>query len=94
MSRDVQVIVPEFLIGAESFFRHGERLSVADLGQLRTVLSSSHSPTAAQLWDENGTVRRNVIVVRNGELVPRAEYGALSFDDGDEIEFLLQFAGG
>lgn len=39
-------------------------------------------------------MRRNVIVVRNGELVPRTEHALLRFDDGDEIEFVLQFAGG
>ncbi|MFF7074403.1 MoaD/ThiS family protein [Streptomyces pseudovenezuelae] len=94
MPPDVHVVIPEFLFGGHLLSGNGEPVNAADLEQLRTLLNLRHSPAAARLWDESGTVRRNVIVVRNGELVPRTEHALLRFDDGDEIEFVLQFAGG
>jgi sulfur carrier protein ThiS len=94
VSSEIQVSVPEFLVGGDSFSRAGERLTAAGLAQLRVVLASSHESVAAKLWDENGAVRRNVLLVRNGEVVPRTGYDTLMFDDRDEIEFLVQFAGG
>lgn len=65
--------------------------SVADL---YAFFTARHPRAGARLFDECGSVRKNVILVVNDELIPRARYQQLEFDDGDALDLLIQFAGG
>jgi sulfur carrier protein ThiS len=70
------------------------RLAVRDMDELCAVFRSRYPAAAARLWDEQGRMRRNVVVVRNDELLSHGRCDSAAFSSGDRIEFIMQFAGG
>ncbi len=59
-------------------------------GEAREV---NDSITVASLLQDLGMSDRPVAVERNCEIVPRAEHGHTTLNDGDKLE-LVQFVGG
>ena len=49
--------------------------------------------TVSQLLEELGYGSQRVAVERNGEIVPRAEYGQVTLQEGDCVE-VVRFVGG
>ena len=47
----------------------------------------------AQLLEELGYQAGRIAVERNGEIVPKAQYGAVTLEDGDTLE-VVRFVGG
>ena len=47
-----------------------------------------------KVFDENGQLYRNIIIVRNDQLINKSHIGLITSEDNDEIEILIQFAGG
>lgn len=50
--------------------------------------------TLAGFLEERGLAARMVVVERNGEIVPRAEYDATPLHSGDVLEIVQMMAGG
>ncbi|MEU0602889.1 MoaD/ThiS family protein [Streptomyces sp. NPDC006393] len=69
-------------------------IPAGDLAQLHAYFSERHPNAAAKMFEADGTVRKNVILVVNDELLSRSEYAAATFEDGDELSLMVQFAGG
>ena len=46
-----------------------------------------------QLLEELGYQAGRIAVERNGEIVPKAQYGAVTLEDGDTLE-VVRFVGG
>ena len=69
-------------------------MTARDMDELRTVFRSDYPLAAERLWDDDGRMRRNVIVVRNDELLPHRSCDSTTFTSGDQVVFLIQFAGG
>ena len=94
----VVVTLPGFisdLVKTENAERRG-RLTVdaASMGELHRYFVTNHAPAAERLWDDQGRLRKNVILVHNDEPVYREDYDRLAFGNGDELCLLMQFAGG
>ena len=49
--------------------------------------------TLPQLLEELGYQAGRIAVERNGEIVPKAQYGAVTLEDGDTLE-VVRFVGG
>ena len=49
--------------------------------------------TIAEFLKEAGYDRGRLAVERNGEIVPRAQYGEVRFEEGDVVE-VVRFVGG
>jgi sulfur carrier protein ThiS len=65
--------------------------TVADL---HTYFTTCHPAAGSRIFETDGSVRRNVILVVNDELIHNSQYSQITFDDGDELSLLIQFAGG
>jgi len=50
--------------------------------------------SVAELLAELGWKPTQVVVERNGNVLPRAEAGATALKDGDQLEIILPVAGG
>jgi sulfur carrier protein len=48
----------------------------------------------AQLIDRLGLAGKRLAIERNGEIVPRSQFGATSIDDGDKLEIVVAVGGG
>ena len=72
------------------------RLSVpaTSIADLHAFFSTRHPEASARIFDTDGSVRKNIILVVNDELVHNSQYSQITFDDGDELALLIQFAGG
>lgn len=94
----LEVVLPEFvreLAVPPGAPRSGPlSVSARDMDELRTVFQSDYPLAAERLWDDEGRMRRNVIVVRNDELLPHRSCDSTTFTSGDQVVFLMQFAGG
>ncbi len=47
----------------------------------------------SEYLEEAGFDLRRIAVERNGEIIPKAEYGSAFFEDGDDVE-VVSFVGG
>jgi sulfur carrier protein len=47
-----------------------------------------------ELVDKLGLAGKRIAVERNGEIVPRSEFGAHSVVDGDKLEIVVAVGGG
>ena len=56
------------------------------------VIDAAGKPLA-QLLEELGYQAGRIAVERNGEIVPKAQYGAVTLEDGDTLE-VVRFVGG
>lgn len=55
--------------------------------------SDCDGQTIEQYLSANGYDSKRVAVERNGEIIPKAEYAAVTFSDGDSVE-IVSFVGG
>ena len=47
-----------------------------------------------ELIDELGLAGKRIAIERNGEIVPRSEFGARALVDGDRLEIVVAVGGG
>jgi sulfur carrier protein len=47
-----------------------------------------------ELVDRLGLADKRIAIERNGEIVPRSEFGAHSIADGDKLEIVVAVGGG
>jgi sulfur carrier protein len=47
-----------------------------------------------ELVDKLGLAGKRIAVERNGEIVPRSEFGASAISDGDKLEIVVAVGGG
>jgi sulfur carrier protein len=60
-------------------------------GQARQFEQPLH---VRELVDKLGLAGKRIAVERNGEIVPRGEFGARSIVDGDKLEIVVAVGGG
>ncbi|MDB5925362.1 MAG: thiamine biosynthesis protein ThiS [Betaproteobacteria bacterium] len=48
----------------------------------------------AQLIDRLGLAGKRLAIERNGEIVPRSQFSAMSIEDGDKLEIVVAVGGG
>ncbi|MDD5328771.1 MAG: sulfur carrier protein ThiS [Sulfuricella sp.] len=59
-----------------------------------TSHSFEHSPSLAQLLETLSLTGKRVAVERNGEIVPRSQFGETQLADGDKLEIVVAVGGG
>ena len=95
---EVQITLPDFIRDLATPWGAAKssalRVTASDMHELYDVFRNDYPAAAQRLWDEDGRMRRNVVVVRNDELLPHRACEGTSFSSGDRIEFIMQFAGG
>lgn len=69
-------------------------LEAADLDDLYAVFQNKYPSLVNKMWDEEGNIRKNVILVVNDHLINKNEYDILKFPDHTTLEIMTQFAGG
>ena len=62
-------------------------------GFLLRSSDEEHPISTTQLLEELGYQAGRIAVERNGEIVPKAQYGAVTLEDGDTLE-VVRFVGG
>ncbi|MGN7415044.1 MULTISPECIES: MoaD/ThiS family protein [unclassified Paenibacillus] len=89
----ITVILPQFLT---SLARNQQEIQVevTDLAELKNYLASSFPALKEKLWESNGTTKRNVLFVLNDNLIKFEDYKVIQFKQDDELNIILQFAGG
>lgn len=55
---------------------------------------SADSVSISQFLEFHSIHARMVVVERNGEIVPREDYGSVILQDGDALEIVQMMAGG
>jgi molybdopterin converting factor small subunit len=96
---NLQVILPDFIADllpsdAETRGCGKVEADAENLAGLHESFQSRFPEIAEKLWDGDGQVRKNVILVLNDELLQRSDYDSTAFRNGDELNIILQFAGG
>jgi thiamine biosynthesis protein ThiS len=66
-------------------------VSIVVNGQIREVVLPF---TVAQLLDDMGFKCTQVVVERNGEVLPRAQLPGVFLDEDDRLELIIPVAGG
>jgi sulfur carrier protein len=56
--------------------------------------SFDRSLNCSELVDELGLAGRRIAMERNGEIVPRSQYGLCTLRDGDRLEIVVAVGGG
>lgn len=72
-------------------FISGRELSIVVSGVRRHYQKSI---TVADLTNELGFSEKRIAVERNGEVVPKSQYGVTSLANGDNIEIVVAVGGG
>ncbi|MEU8421322.1 MoaD/ThiS family protein [Micromonospora sp. NPDC048835] len=70
------------------------RVPATSVADLHTYFTTCHPAAVSRIFEADGSVRKNIILVVNDELVHNSQYSQITFDDGDELALLIQFAGG
>lgn len=70
---------------------HNAVISVTINGESRTY---DRAPTCADLIDELRLAGRRIAMERNGEIVPRSQFGTCMLQDGDRLEIVAAVGGG
>ena len=47
-----------------------------------------------KLLDENGGLKRNILLILNDAIVPKEQHDELKFSENSTLEIMFQFAGG
>ncbi len=66
-------------------------ISVTINGESRAL---AHAPTCADLVGELRLAGKRIAMERNGEIVPRSQFGACVLQDGDRLEIVAAVGGG
>lgn len=66
-------------------------ISVTINGESRAF---DHAPTCADLISELRLAGKRIAMERNGEIVPRSQFGACVLQDGDRLEIVAAVGGG
>ncbi len=66
-------------------------ISLTINGELRTL---ERAPTCTELIVELGLAGKRIAMERNGEIVPRSQYGLCTLQDGDRLEIVAAVGGG
>lgn len=53
-----------------------------------------HAPTCAELVSVLQLAGKRIAMERNGEIVPRSQFGACMLQDGDRLEIVAAVGGG
>jgi len=66
---------------------------------LRLQINGAHREFASRLTVEGlvaelGVAGKRIAIERNGEIVPRSQYGAVQLADGDKLEVVVAVGGG
>ena len=65
------------------------------LTDLNSKIFNKYNPIKNLLWDDEiKSLKRNVSIVINDQVVNEKNAGKLKLKDGDKVAFLLPFAGG
>ena len=65
------------------------------INELNSKIFNKYNPIKNLLWDDEiKSLKRNVSIVINDQIVNEKNAGKLKLKDGDKIAFLLPFAGG
>ena len=59
-----------------------------------TTYSFEQNPNLSQLLDTLNLTGKRVAVERNGEIVPRSQFGETMLSDGDKLEIVVAVGGG
>lgn len=89
----ITVILPQFLT---SLAKNQQELRVeaTNFAEFKNYLDSSFPTLKEKLWEADGNAKRNVLFVLNDNLVKFEDYEATQFKQDDELNIILQFAGG
>ncbi|MFJ4439514.1 MoaD/ThiS family protein [Streptomyces sp. NPDC088923] len=94
----LKITLPNFISDLLSAEQGGKsstvRIPAEKLADVHAYFAERHPNASAKMFETDGSVRKNVILVLNDELLSRSEYSATAFNDGDELSLLVQFAGG
>ena len=90
----VRVFIAHLLCSRFALARWPIVVPAVSLADLLQVLGRTDEQVVGRLWDEGGSLRRDVILAHNGVIVARSVVDELRFQACDEVEFLAQFAGG
>jgi sulfur carrier protein len=66
-------------------------ISVTINGESRNF---DHAPTCAGLVGELQLAGKRIAIERNGEIVPRSQFGTCVLQDGDRLEIVAAVGGG
>jgi len=61
---------------------------------LNSKIFNKYIPIKNLIWDDEKSLKRNVSIVINDQLVKEKNAEKLKLKDGDKVAFLLPFAGG
>ncbi|RQD82326.1 MAG: MoaD family protein [Methanocalculus sp. MSAO_Arc2] len=79
------------IFGSEQIREMGDE---ATLEALLLEIAAENPAARSALFDENGSVRRYIILMRNKKRVDIEEIGKITLSDGDEIALYPPVAGG
>lgn len=68
-----------------------EVISIVINGERRAL---SQPLAFAELIEQLGLVGKRIAIERNGEIVPRSQFGSASVADGDKLEIVVAVGGG
>lgn len=66
-------------------------ISIVINGETRAF---DHAPSCADLVHELRLAGKRIAMERNGEIVPRSQFGACMLQDGDRLEIVAAVGGG
>jgi hypothetical protein len=97
----VKIIIPTYMVG------EGDRVDTSD--SISSIINVDHGGSIADhikvskllapiafdtFVNKDGGLKKNVIIVYNNEIINKNSIDLISTKDKDEIEFIIQFAGG
>ena len=87
----MKVILPEILVDAADTELE---LQCSDINSLYEELHKKNKKYADSLFNEDKTLKKNVILALNGKVVRKKLYNETKFNQDGILEILLQLAGG
>ena len=69
-------------------------MNASNLEELHTEFRNKYPALLNKIWNEQGEIRKNLLLVVNDNLINKIEYNILKFPDHTKLEIMTQFAGG
>lgn len=88
----MQVILPQILV--EDKKEEKVEVQCIDINGLYVEIKNKCPKYVNSIFNEEGIVRKNVILVINGKVMKKKEYESIIFSEESLLEILLQLAGG
>lgn len=88
----LRVLVPQFLSHLVDEKQEVD-VEVDTMNELKDFFRTSYTEFSERIWNEEGNLKRNVLLVLNDELI-KVDSQHTEFVSGDELSIILQFAGG